>query len=95
MNVQIKFGRHAGEVRDIAPEAALAMLADGRAERPGDTPFGLPQEVVSEIMEMAYGPAEVAAPCAVKPEEIGEMYVGVDLSSREEIVPARRKRSRR
>jgi hypothetical protein len=31
MYIRLLFGRHEGEVRDIAPEAALAILADDRA----------------------------------------------------------------
>ncbi len=34
MIVRLKFGRDNGELRDIAPDAALAMLQDGRAENP-------------------------------------------------------------
>ena len=33
MDIRVKIGRRAGEICDIAPEAARAMLADGRAER--------------------------------------------------------------
>lgn len=36
MDVLITFGRYAGQVRDIEPSAALAMLNDGRAKRPGE-----------------------------------------------------------
>jgi hypothetical protein len=36
MYVLVKVGRYAGELRDIAPEAAHAMIADGRAENPYD-----------------------------------------------------------
>lgn len=82
MEVHINFGRHAGEVRDIVPEAALAMLADGRASRPG------------EIESRVYAPEEIASFVAVRPEELGDVHVGIDLSSRAEVVPARR-RSRR
>jgi hypothetical protein len=34
MDVRIKFGRYDGQVRDVEPEAARAMLASGRAELP-------------------------------------------------------------
>lgn len=34
MDVRMKFGRYNGEIRDIEPVAARAMLVDGRAERP-------------------------------------------------------------
>lgn len=34
MYVRMKFGRYAGEIRDIASVEARIMLADGRAEDP-------------------------------------------------------------
>jgi hypothetical protein len=34
MIVRMKFGRDNGQLRDVDPEAALGMLADGRAELP-------------------------------------------------------------
>jgi hypothetical protein len=50
MDVLITFGRHAGQVRDIAPEAALAMLSDGRAKRP-DAELEPPQlgDAIAEV----------------------------------------------
>lgn len=38
MLIRLKFGRYSGEIQDIAPEAALAMLNDGRAEYPDPRP---------------------------------------------------------
>lgn len=36
MLVELRFGSRFGEVHDMRPTEALAMLADGRARRPGD-----------------------------------------------------------
>lgn len=39
MFLRVLIGRYSGEIREFAPEAARAMLADGRAENPYlDTP---------------------------------------------------------
>jgi acetyl-CoA acetyltransferase len=81
MEVHINFGRHAGEVRDIAPEAALAMLADGRASRPGEEPeraevpdiFQINPDCVSEVASRAFAPEEIASLTAVRPEETVEV----------------------
>ena len=44
MLVRLLFGRYNGEIQDIAPEAALAMLKDGRAENPfADPPLKDPE----------------------------------------------------
>lgn len=34
MDVRMLFGRYNGQVRDVEPVAARAMIADGRAENP-------------------------------------------------------------
>lgn len=36
MIVRVTFGTYKGQLRDIAPEAALAMLQDGRALHPDE-----------------------------------------------------------
>lgn len=35
MEVRMKSGRYAGELRDVRPDCARQMIADGRAEDPG------------------------------------------------------------
>lgn len=49
MDVLITFGRHAGQIRDIEPSAALDMLKDGRAKRPGEELDPAPAAEVSEV----------------------------------------------
>lgn len=75
MDLRINFGRHDGEIRDIAPEAALAMLADGRASRPVEEfeLYEVPAAIVEEIESRAFAPAEIAAQVAVRPEELVEV----------------------
>jgi hypothetical protein len=81
MEVHINFGRHAGEVRDIAPEAALAMLEDGRASRPYTEEersevcdlFKIHPDLVGEIESRAFAPEEISSLTAVRPEELGEV----------------------
>jgi hypothetical protein len=34
MEVLMKIGRYAGEIRDVRPDCAREMIADGRAEHP-------------------------------------------------------------
>lgn len=79
MNVHINFGRHAGEVRDIAPEAALAMLEDGRASRPledlevYEVPAAIVEEIENRESLLSRGGAEIAAQLLVRPEELVEV----------------------
>jgi hypothetical protein len=68
MDVLITFGRYAGQIRDIAPDAALAMLKDGRAKRPGEE---LP--VPTEVESRTFAPAEIAVAPALRPEEVVEL----------------------
>jgi len=57
MDIRVKIGRRAGEICDIAPEAARSMLADGRAERA--YPDQLPQFACGG--EVPPGPAPLLA----------------------------------
>lgn len=83
MNVHINFGRHAGEVRDIAPEAALAMLADGRASRPGEELELHVGGVVSEVKPYLVG------------ESITDCVIPRAIADRIEDAGQSRRRSRR
>lgn len=65
MDVLITFGRHAGQIRDIEPSAALAMLQDGRAKRPGEELDPAPAAAVSEVAPHLVG--ESAAALTAKP----------------------------
>lgn len=78
MDVLVHFGRHAGEIRDIEPGAALVMLADGRASRPypqeiADAFELLPVDLVKEVESRTFAPTEIASPAAVRPEELVEV----------------------
>lgn len=80
MDVLITFGRYAGQIRDIEPSAALAMLKDGRAKRPGeelDPEMGdiyqINPDFVRDVEGRVFAPEEIAAPAAVRPEELVEV----------------------
>ena len=77
MDVRINFGRHAGEIRDIAPEAALAMLKDGRASRPGE-------ELPAQSADVPAG--------EVKPHPVGETAASLTIPPESAATPRRRSR---
>jgi hypothetical protein len=75
MDVLITFGRYAGQIRDIEPQAALAMLKDGRAKRPGEPLFSVPPEALGEVESKTFAPSEIAQVGPIAPSDVTPLAI--------------------
>ena len=66
MYLKLLTGKYAGEIRDLAPEAARAMLASGRAVDPRTIPADEPQPEPSTPVPALSASSAVAKKTAAK-----------------------------
>ena len=65
MEVRLQIGRYAGELRDVEPEAAREMIADGRATDPRFDDFPLGKVVVAGTTQVGERAHETLFPRAI------------------------------